>query len=104
MPISFISGHAAEPFFLYLPTYMPHDPNALPDTHWVDKYRDDLPLETAYFYSSIERADLNLGRLRGLLDRLGLADNTILLFMTDNGTAQGQDVYNAQMRGFKGSE
>lgn len=41
--------------------------------------------------------------MRKELDRLGLAENTILIFMTDNGTARGAEVYNAGMRGWKGS-
>lgn len=90
------------PFFIYLATYIPHNPTSLPDSHWADAYRDEVPIRTAYFYSAIERADYNLGRLRARLCELGLVENTILLFMTDNGTAQGHHVFNAGMRGNKG--
>ena len=63
----------------------------------------------------ITNIDENFGRLQTTLDELGIADNTILIFMTDNGTATGVDLdadqfpregpgsYNAGMRGRKGS-
>jgi arylsulfatase A-like enzyme len=82
---------------------LPHDPTSIPDPSWADSHRNRVPIETAYFYSSIERADHNLGRLGSRLRELGLEDDTILIFMTDNGTAQGHRVFNAGMRGHKGS-
>jgi hypothetical protein len=61
----------------------------------------------------ITNIDENLGRLRDKLEQLGISENTILIFMTDNGTAAGVQLdgegypvegYNAGMRGKKGSE
>ncbi len=101
--MDYIAQEDDRPFFVYLATYIPHDPTSIPDPHWADAYRDQIPLKTAYFYSSIERADHNLGRLVDFLRERGLQENTILVFMTDNGTAQGHHVYNAGMRGSKGS-
>lgn len=91
------------PFFLYLATYVPHSPWALPEADWVDRYRDKVPLRTAYFFASITRVDENLGRLRRCLDEEGLAENTIFVFMTDNGSSGGFRVFNAGMREHKGS-
>ena len=45
--------------------------------------------------------DENVGKLQAFLDETGLAANTILIFMTDNGTATGSTVWNAGMRGRK---
>jgi arylsulfatase A-like enzyme len=103
--MSFIRDQAAQdqPYFVYLPTYIPHDPCSLPDRAWAERLKEKVPLETAYFLASVERADYHLGRLRELLDETGQADNTILIFMTDNGTAGGREVFNAGMRGQKGS-
>ncbi|MFW5776270.1 MAG: arylsulfatase [Spirochaetota bacterium] len=101
--LEFIAQPDDRPFFVYLATYIPHDPTSIPEPSWAGFYRDHVPIETAYFYSSIERADHNLGRLRSRLRQLGLDDDTILIFMTDNGTAQGHEVFNAGMRGHKGS-
>ena len=69
--------------------------------------------DARFFYGMITNIDDNLGVLRERLEDLGLADNTILIFMTDNGTAAGVKLdpdgfltagYNAGMRGKKGSE
>ena len=91
------------PFFMYLSTYVPHNPLTLPDTNMVDKYRYDVPLKTAYYYASIENVDHNIGILRDALEKKGLADNTILVFLTDNGGTYGIETYNAGMKGGKGT-
>ncbi len=100
----FIRAAKDQPFFVYLATYNPHDPWSLPDKSWVDPYRDKIPLRTAYFFASIARVDENVGRLRKLLTDEGLSNNTILIFLTDNGTSGGARVFNAGMRGRKGSQ
>jgi len=100
----FIRADTERPFFIYLATYNPHTPCSLPDGRWVDPYRGKVPLQVAYFFASIARVDENLGRLRQFLKSEGLSDNTILLFLSDNGTSMGEEVFNAGMRGKKGSE
>ncbi len=91
-----------EPFFVYLPTYLPHGPHTLPDKKWIEKYKDRIPDYMAYFFASIERVDWNIGRFREALAQLGLAKNTILIFMSDNGGTAGVKLFNAGMRGHKG--
>ena len=59
-------------------------------------------LRTAAFLGMITNIDDNVGKTRDLLKRLGIYENTIFIFTTDNGTAFGKDVYNAGMRGRKG--
>ncbi len=102
--MKFIRTHKDAPFFVYLSTYVPHGPHSLPEKKWVDVYRDKVALKTAYFYAAISRVDHNLGRLRKFLAREGLSDNTILVFLTDNGTGSGEKVFNAGMRDHKGSQ
>ena len=58
----------------------------------------------AAFYGMITNIDDNVGKTRALLKELGVHDNTIFIFTTDNGTAGGRQIYNAGMRGQKGSE
>ncbi len=86
-----------EPFFLYLPTNAPHGP------HWVpDKYKK--PYEgkgPAAFLGMIANLDENVGRLETFLAETGLRDNTIVLFMHDNGGTAGVRVFNAGMRAQK---
>jgi len=87
-----------EPFFVYLPTNAPHSPL------WVaEKYSEpyaDYP-EVKNFFGMISNIDENIGRLMSMLDETGLRENTILIFMTDNGTSVGHKVFNAGMRGHK---
>ena len=57
----------------------------------------------APFYAMVENIDTNMGRLLRTIDSLGLADNTLIVFSTDNGSAAGSSFYNAEMHGSKGS-
>ena len=100
--IRFIRASREHPFFVYLATYTPHGPCSLPDEPWAKVYRDKTNIATADFFSTIARIDHHLGRLRACLDELRLADNTIVIFLTDNGGTGGVRVFNAGMRGQKG--
>lgn len=91
-----------QPFFVYVATYLPHDPHTVPDTTLVKKYKGAVSDYTAYFYAGIDRIDQNIGRLRKTLKETGKADNTIFIFMSDNGGTGGVKVFNAGMRGRKG--
>jgi arylsulfatase A-like enzyme len=99
--MQFIRDNKTRPFFTYLAVYNPHSPCSIPDPKWAESYQGKkVP---GNFYATIARVDENLGRLRQFLKEEGLADNTLLLFLTDNGTAEGEKVFNAGMRGKKGS-
>jgi arylsulfatase A-like enzyme len=109
----FIERNRQRPFFLYLPTNAPHDP-FLVDPKYSEPYRrTGVPSPTAEFYGMIENIDENLGRLRSRLEKLGLAEDTIFVFMTDNGSSAGAgrrpgqpaswSGYGAGMRAGKGS-
>lgn len=91
-----------KPFFIYIPTNVPHVPLIVND-NYLDAYKDKVPLNVAAFYGMISQCDENLGRLELFLEQNELKENTIFVFMTDNGTDQGQNVYNAGMRGKKTS-
>ncbi|TLX74339.1 arylsulfatase [Labilibacter sediminis] len=101
---NFIKEHKNEAFFTYLATTAPHSPIGA-DDKYVDPYlKMGLKENVAKFYGMVTNIDENLGKLRHLLDELHMADNTILIFASDNGSAcdkQG-DSYNAGMRGHKG--
>jgi arylsulfatase B len=58
----------------------------------------------ANFYGMIANIDDNVGKMRAVLESEGLSENTIFIFTTDNGTSAGDKVFNAGMRGKKGSE
>ena len=101
--MNFIEGTKDKPFFIYLATNVPHRPwHVL--KKWRKQYKDSgLDDRTIDFFATISRFDENLGRLRKFLDEKKLNENTILIFLTDNGTAGGHKVFNAGMRRRKGS-
>jgi len=115
--MKFIASHREEPFFVYLAFNCPHTPLETPagyDHYSVEQVRDaTFPREgqafdqaanagaTAKIYGMVENIDHNLGRLLAHLDELKLAENTIVIFLTDNGPQQER--YNAGLRGLKGT-
>ncbi|MFQ6034271.1 MAG: arylsulfatase [Sedimentisphaerales bacterium] len=99
--LKFIEAHKDQPFFCYLPTNAPHGPYNVADKY-SRPYRDKgVGDRQANFYGMIKNIDENMGRLMQRLKELDLQNNTILIFMTDNGSSAG---YSAGMRGKKGSE
>ena len=99
--IGFIERHRDRPFFCYLSYNTPHSPFQVPDEYF-DAYKAmGLDDETASALAMCANIDANVGRVLGRLSELELAQNTIVLFLTDNGP--GTDRYNAGMRGRKGS-
>lgn len=101
---------ADQPFFCYLATNTPHDPLDCPpgsDAPWLAKLEaagitDPKQRERiAKFYGMIANIDANMGRLFAKLDEWGLAEDTLVVFTTDNGTANGAAVFNDGMRGQK---
>ncbi|MBM4026679.1 MAG: arylsulfatase [Planctomycetes bacterium] len=106
--ISFVRRHEAEPFFLYLAYNAPHGPLQAP--------AEDLAVYTemgrfteavSLTYAMIRRMDTGVGRILDELDRRGLADNTLVLFTSDNGPVllgegeASQMRYNGPFRGMK---
>ncbi len=87
-----------EPFFCYLPTNVPHGPMQVPDKY-ADLYRK--PGQPAAFFGMLANLDENVGKLDAFLRESGLRDNTILIYMTDNGGTGGVKLFNAGMRGMK---
>ncbi|MFC2076541.1 sulfatase-like hydrolase/transferase [candidate division KSB1 bacterium] len=99
--ISFIETNRNRPFFLYLPTNAPHTPlEVAPE--YSDPYKAmGLSDTTAKIYGMVANIDDNVGRLLARLDTLKLRENTIVIFMSDNGPQQPR--YNAGLRGLKAS-
>jgi arylsulfatase A-like enzyme/acetyl esterase/lipase len=106
------SRQEQKPFFCYVTPNCPHAPYDCPPGS-DEKYL--APLEAAgikdpkqratiaRFYAMIENIDTNMGRLLAKLDEWGLAEDTLVVFSTDNGTAAGSPVFNDGMRGTKGT-
>ncbi len=108
--MKFIDNSGAQPFFAYIPTNAPHSPfvveerYAAPYQHLVGE-----DIVGAEFYGMLVNIDENFGRLEKYLQDHNLAENTILIFMTDNGSGggrsrDGQLGFNQGFRGMKGDK
>ncbi|CAN5905375.1 arylsulfatase [soil metagenome] len=97
------SQKGKKPFFCWLATNAPHSPyHAKPEDAAL--YADKTPdKDTANFFGMIHNIDQNLGKLLAKLEEWGIAENTLVVAMNDNGGTAGVKVYNAGMRGGKGT-
>lgn len=109
--IKYIEDKKDAPFFCYISTNAPHSPYNVPQAYY-DIYKDEsIPEIHKKFYGMITNVDDNFKKLQEKLEELKLDKNTIVVFMTDNGTAAGyKEVggklygFNAGMKGTKNSE
>ncbi|WP_341227842.1 arylsulfatase [uncultured Arcticibacterium sp.] len=98
--IDFIDRNKEEPFLCYVPYNAPHSPFQVPDSYF-DKYKaKGLDDGLASIYGMVDNVDFNIGRLLEKLQNEGLAENTIVIFMSDNGPNGTR--YNGEMKGVKG--
>ncbi|MBM4092444.1 MAG: hypothetical protein FJ276_23920, partial [Planctomycetes bacterium] len=87
--MKFITTNKTSPAFCYLSYNAPHSPYQVPDRYF-DKFRArEFDDRLAAFYGMCENIDDNVGRLLAHLDAERLAENTIVLFLTDNGGTAG---------------
>lgn len=89
--VDFIARHKAEPFFLYLPHFGVHSPfDAKPEL--VSRFKDKPGVgghNNPTYAAMIASVDESVGRVMAKLDELKLADNTVLIFVSDNGGVGG---------------
>ncbi len=124
--LEFIREHRDEPFFLYYPTVIPHVALHVPDADlkpylakgWIDPpftraagygYTPHFKPRAAYA-AMITRLDRYVGRVLDVLEELGVAENTLVVFTSDNGTTHlkaevDYDFFQSvgNLRGLKGS-
>ena len=93
-----------KPFFAFISTNAPHSPFHVADRYWKPYLEKGLSEREAIFFGMIANIDDNVGAIREWLEAKGLKENTLFIFTTDNGTANGENVWNSGMRGKKGSE
>ena len=101
--LRFISAHRDAPFFCYVAYNAPHSPFQVPDAFFERFTAQGLDDTLAAFYGMCENLDANVGRLLAHLEKEGVAENTIVVFLTDNGGTAGVKTFNAGMRGGKTS-
>ena len=110
--IDFITKNQNSPFFLYLPLNTPHSPMQVPDEYWNRFAEKDLERKyqgqekedsnfTKAALAMVVNIDHNVGRIVTHLRKLNIEENTIVIFMSDNGPNSWR--WNGGMRGRKGS-
>ena len=110
--MAFMEERRDQPFLCYLPLNTPHSPMQVPDEFWEkfdgadlamhnrDPEREDLQHVRAAL-AMVENIDWNVGRLLAKLDELELAENTLVIYLSDNGPNGYR--WNGDMKGRKGS-
>ncbi|MFA6544051.1 MAG: arylsulfatase [Limisphaerales bacterium] len=104
--IAFVKQNRAKPFFVYLPANLIHTPLQVAPELPAEYDALGLDDSTRKIYGMIRSVDNNFGRLRTALKELGLEDNTLLIFTSDNGPQLGipqKDRFTAGLHGLKGS-
>lgn len=109
--MKFIEDHKDTPFFCYVPFNTPHSPMQVPDKYWSKFANADIKLRarpsdkeeipfTRAVMAMCENIDWNVGRILKKLDDLKIADNTIVIYFSDNGPNSFR--WNGDMKGMKG--
>jgi len=109
--IRFIKNKKDTPFFCYVPFTTPHSPWAVPEPYW-ERFKnktlkqlrpggDEQTDFTKCALAMVENQDWNVGRILKTLEELKIADNTIVIYFSDNGPNSGR--WNGGMKGRKGS-
>jgi len=111
--IKYINENQDKPFFCYIATNLPHAP-LLVEEKYAEPYKDEMSDRLANYYGMVSKIDEDFASQDKELKNLGLEDNTILIFMTDNGpcpwfggidmdfdTGYPKEGYSAGMRGGK---
>lgn len=88
--IEFIQNHPEQPMFICLWTYNPHYPFEAPES-LIEKYEDQVGdgLKNAIYGAQIEATDNAIGRVLDELKKMGIQDNTLVIFTSDNGGWSG---------------
>ena len=108
--MKFMDSTTNQPFFVYLPLNAPHDPLFV-DEKYASPYKnlEGTEIIDANLYGMIANIDENFGKLLRFLENKKLKNNTIVIFMSDNGTRFGYNRdsklgFNKGFEGIKGSK
>jgi len=89
------------PFFCYVPFNAPHTPGLVEEEYWKPYYEKNVGRWESVIYGMIDVIDEQIGQMLQFLEERNELDNTIVIFMSDNGPATWR--YNAGLRGKKSS-
>ncbi len=122
--MDFIRANKDQPFFCYLPVTIPHVELAVPDEslqQYIGRWEETPGFQEpragyivsktpkATYAAMVSHLDRDVGRIVDLLDELGIAGNTVVIFTSDNGAQSKYDVQeeffqaSGPLRGYKGS-
>ena len=99
--IAFIEENRGKPLFAYVPYNAVHNPLQAPQDY-VGRYSSPDPQRNTYL-AMLAIMDEGVGAILDTLDRLDLSDNTLVIFLSDNGGARGTTANNGALRNFKHS-
>lgn len=98
--LDFIQSNRKQPFFCYIPYNVPHHPFQVPEKYYKKYIERGVSDErTAAVYAMIDNMDVNIGRIMAKLRQLKLDENTIIIFLSDNGPQFGR--FNDGLKGIK---
>ncbi|GAA5507547.1 arylsulfatase [Novipirellula caenicola] len=83
--LKYLRDHQEERFFLYHPTQLPHGPVAIPELHPDFADHPTMSLAEKKYASMVKMLDDHVGLIMSELKRLGLDENTVVVFTSDNG-------------------
>ena len=84
--LEFIENNKEGPFFCYIPYNVPHHPFQVPESYYKKYIQRGVSDErTAAVYAMVEEMDMNIGRIMAKLEELKIDENTIVIFLSDNG-------------------
>ena len=99
--IQFLRLDSEKPFFVYIAPNVPHTPLDIARAYSQPFLDRGIDPRTAAIYGMLKNLDENFAALLQAIDEEGLVDETLIIFMTDNGSTRGR--FNAGLRGAKGS-
>jgi arylsulfatase A-like enzyme len=89
--IDFIDRHREQPFFLWFAPKLPHVPHDPPPAQMRRYAKSDLPFDERTYYAEISWFDEGLGELLDHLERTGLRERTVVVYLADNGWVEVSD-------------
>jgi arylsulfatase A-like enzyme len=90
--VKFIEENRDKPFFAYVPFQSIHEPYNCPPEIFRKYKEAGYTDHVARLYGMIEVMDVNIGKILDELDQLGLTENTVILFLSDDGPSPGFDL------------
>ncbi len=100
--VDFIARHKNEPFFLFASFNAPHTPMQATNAD-LERYKNITDERRRTYAAMVHRLDVNIGKIIGALEAQSLRENTLVVFISDNGGPIDNGSINAPYNGKKGT-